>query len=176
MSKKFFWIDLEMTGLDEQTDHILEVAIMITNENFETLDTYDQVVFQPQEVLDNMNDWCKNQHGKSGLTKAVAQGKELHLVEQEVLELIHKHFKPEERVVLCGNSVGNDKRFIDYHMKKMASRLHYRIIDVSSFKEVFRDKYNIQYKKNNDHRALGDIESSISELKTYLQYVQVPAV
>jgi oligoribonuclease len=169
--KKMFWIDMEMTGLDERTDYILEVAIIITDLNFNELETYHRVVFQPKEILENMNDWCKNQHGKSGLTSLVPNGMPLSQVENEILELVDRHYQKDEKVVLCGNSVGQDKKFVDSHMKKFSERCHYRIVDVTSFKEIFRSKYGLEVKKADNHRALEDIRESIEELKIYLSYI-----
>mgnify|MGYP003876480911 CR=1 FL=1 len=176
--KRLFWIDLEMTGLDENVDHILEVAVVITDIDFKPLDQYHRVVFQPKEVVDGMNDWCKKTHGESGLTAAIPSGTPLATVEKEMVALIEKHFggpgPRSERVVLCGNSVGNDKRFVDKYLPLVAKRLHYRLIDVSSFKEVFREKYSVEFKKGNSHRAVDDIHESIKELVHYLSFVKMP--
>lgn len=174
MKKHLFWIDLEMTGLDEQKDHILEVAVMITDLDFHAVAEYDQVVYQTKEVLENMNDWCKEHHGKSGLTAAVPTGKPLADVEKDLIELAKKYFKPDERIVLVGNSVGNDRRFIDRYFPEFAKHLHYRLLDVSSFKEIYREKYGIKFEKKNAHRALGDIQESVAELKHYLSFVKIP--
>jgi oligoribonuclease len=172
--KPFFWIDLEMTGLDETVDSILEVAIALTGPDFGIIEQYQSVVFQSQNVVDGMNDWCKKTHGESGLTAAIPHGKPLATVEQEVLALIEKHYGKTERVVLCGNSVGNDRRFIDKYMPALASRLHYRLIDVSSFKEVYRELYGLKFEKKNTHRATDDIIESIRELQHYLSFVNPP--
>jgi oligoribonuclease len=172
--KKLFWVDLEMTGLDEKVDHILEVAVVVTDMDFNPLEEYHRVVFQPPAVLEGMNDWCKKTHGESGLTAAVPNGTALAQVEKDLLALIDRHFGGKERVVLTGNSVGNDKRFLDAYMLELAKRLHYRIVDVSSFKEIFREKWGIQFQKGNAHRAVDDIHESIRELKSYLSLVQAP--
>jgi oligoribonuclease len=171
--KRFFWVDLEMTGLDESVDHILEVAVVITDTDFNVLDRYHRVVFQPKEIVDGMNDWCKKTHGESGLTAEIPKGTPLPTVEKELLEVINKHFSEKDRIVLAGNSVGNDKRFIDKYMPEIAKRLHYRVIDISSFKEVYRDKYNLNFPKGNAHRAVDDILESIRELQFYLSFVKV---
>jgi oligoribonuclease len=171
--RTLFWIDLEMTGLDENVDHILEAAVVITDMEFKPLEELHRVVFQPAEVLAGMNDWCKKTHGDSGLTAAVPNGMPLAEVEKEMLELIGRHFGAKEKVVLVGNSVGNDKRFLDKYTPELAKRLHYRIIDVSSFKEIFRTKYNMHFPKGNSHRAVDDIHESINELKHYLSYVKI---
>lgn len=172
--KRFFWIDLEMTGLDEMTDHILEVAIVITDLNFQPLEEFHRVVFQPQDVLDRMNDWCKKAHGESGLTAAIPTGTPLPVIEKEIVALIERHYSSQDRIVLAGNSVGNDKRFVDRYLPQVAKRLHYRLLDVSSFKEVYKDKYNLLFEKKNAHRATGDIYESIHELEFYLSFVQIP--
>lgn len=173
MPKNLFWIDLEMTGLDEKVHAILEVAVVITDLNLEPLDQYHAVVFQPQDVLDQMDDWCKQHHGQSGLTAAIPNGKPLALVERELLELANRYYVATDRIVLTGNSVGNDQRFIVAYMPTLAARLHYRVVDVSSFKEIFKHRYGIHFKKENNHRALDDILESIRELRTYLSFVNV---
>lgn len=169
-----FWVDLEMTGLDENTDKILEVAVIITDLEFQPLDTYHRIVYQTQAVLDNMNDWCKNTHGKSGLTALVPSGIPIETVEKDLIALGQKYYPGNEKIVLCGNSVGMDKRFIDKYLPEFAKKLHYRLVDVTSFKEVFRSKYNITVQKSEGHRALDDIQESIKELQSYLTYVQAP--
>ena len=174
-TRPLLWLDLEMTGLDDVTDHILEVAAIVTDLNFEPLEEYETVVFQPPEVLAAMNDWCKEHHGKSGLTAKVPAGKPLADVERELITLCRKHFGQKERIVIVGNSIGNDRRFIDRYWKEFASLLHYRMVDVSSYKEIFREKWGVDFAKKNSHRAVDDIRESISELKHYLSYVQIPA-
>jgi oligoribonuclease len=173
--KRLFWIDLEMTGLNDQHDHIVEVAIVITDLDFKPLEEYHRIVFQSPEILSRMDDFVRNLHAKSGLTAAIPNGSPLHVVEQEILQLISRHYSPKDRIVLAGNSVGNDKRFIDRYLTEVAKRLHYRLIDVSSYKEIFREKYNLNFQKQNTHRAVEDIHESIKELCYYLSFVQVPS-
>src|SRR5580658_5502105 len=98
MKKALFWIDLEMTGLDENTDSILEAAVVITDLDFKPLEEYHRVVFQPPEVIEKMNDWCKKTHGESGLTAQVPGGTPLAVVEKELLALIARHYPSNERV------------------------------------------------------------------------------
>lgn len=172
--RKMFWIDLEMTGLNEGVDKILEVAVVITDLELTVLETYHRVVYQPTSVLEAMNEWCKTTHGKSGLTALVPQGTPLETVEKELLELAERHFaNTKEKIVLCGNSVGNDQRFVFKYLPELAKRMHYRVVDVSSFKEIFRSKWNITVQKAEGHRALDDIHESIKELQTYLAFVKV---
>lgn len=169
-----FWVDLEMTGLDEKVDSILEVAIVITDVEFQPLEEYHRIVYQSQDVIQRMNDWCKKTHGESGLTAAIPSGTPLATVEKEILELIERHYRTQDRIVLVGNSVGNDRRFIDTYLPQVAKRLHYRLIDVSSFKEIFRERYALSFPKGNKHRAIDDIHESIRELSFYLSYVNIP--
>ncbi|OFZ54271.1 MAG: hypothetical protein A2428_03580 [Bdellovibrionales bacterium RIFOXYC1_FULL_54_43] len=173
--RPLFWIDLEMTGLDDTVDSILELAIVVTDLELKPLEEYHRVVLQPPEVLAGMNDWCKKTHGESGLTAAVPAGTPLGVVEKEVLELIGRHYSARDQIVLVGNSVSNDRRFIDRYLPELAKRLHYRLIDVSSFKEIFREKFGLAFQKKNSHRAVDDIHESIQELAYYLSFVQVGA-
>ncbi len=168
--KKMFWIDLEMTGLDERTDKILEVAVIITDLNFAVLDTYHRVVFQEQKILDEMNEWCRENHGKSGLSALVPKGTPLSQVESEMIGLSKKHFS-EEKIVVCGNSVGMDKRFIDVHMPEFSKNCHYRVVDVTSFKEIFRSYFGLEVQKAKGHRALDDVRESIGELQYYMDFL-----
>lgn len=172
--KKLLWLDLEMSGLDVQKDVILEVAAIITNLNFETQEEFHRVVYQPQSVLDRMDEWCQKTHGESGLTQAVAHGKPLEEVEEELCQALDRHYKSHEKIILAGNSIGNDRLFIDQYMKKLSKKLHYRVVDVSSFKEIYKEKFKVEFKKKNTHRATDDIYESIAELKAYLEYVTVP--
>ncbi|MEO7163876.1 MAG: oligoribonuclease, partial [Bdellovibrionia bacterium] len=172
--KRLFWLDLEMTGLNDSVDQILEVAAVITDLDFTPLEELHRVVYQTPQVLQNMNDWCKKTHGESGLTAEIPNGVPLEKVEAEVLELINRNFAPQDRIILAGNSIGNDRRFVDRYMPKMAERLHYRMVDVSSFKEIYREKYGLSFQKKNAHRAVGDIYESIRELSFYLSFVKIP--
>ena len=172
--KRLFWLDLEMTGLNDSVDRILEVAAVITDLDFKPLEEFHRVIYQTPEILQNMNDWCKKTHGESGLTAEVPAGTPLEKVETEILELMNRNFTPQDRIVLVGNSIGNDRRFVDRYLPKMAERLHYRMIDVSSFKEIFRDKYGVSFQKKNAHRAVGDIYESIRELSFFLTFVKIP--
>jgi oligoribonuclease len=169
---KLYWIDMEMTGLDEKTCQILEAAAVVTDLELNILDEVHRVVHQPQSVLDGMDDWCKKTHGKSGLTAEVPNGRPLAEVESAVVALATTHFG-NDPVVLCGNSVDQDRRFIKVYMPAFFKRLHYRLIDVSSFKEVFRNKYGTKFDKKDTHRAREDIFESIAELKFYLSFVKL---
>lgn len=170
----YFWVDMEMSGLDPESCRILEVAAIITNGKFESLATYQAIVYQTPEVLGKMDAWCTQTHGKSGLTAAVATGKPESQVEQEILTLLSIHFGEQDRPILCGNSIFQDRKFIDKYWPALSRKLHYRMLDVSSFKIVFKDLFKIEFEKKGGHRALDDIEESIAELKAYLAHVKQP--
>ena len=174
--KKLLWLDLEMTGLDEKTDHILEVAAIVTDAELNPLDQKHYIVYQSPEILENMNDWCKTHHKKSGLTALIPAGLPLAEVEKDLVEWTESHFGKKhgkDGAVLAGNSIHSDRRFVDSHMPLFANTLHYRMVDVSSFKEVFRERYGLKHEKKNAHRAIGDLHESIAELNYYLSFVKV---
>lgn len=168
--KKMLWVDLEMTGLDLKTCCILEVAAVVTDGSLSVLEEFHAVVHRPPEVLASMDPWCIETHGKSGLTADIASGRPLAEVETDLVALIDRHWTAEERAVLCGNSVGTDKAFIDMEMPRVRARLHYRIVDVSSFKEVLSSRIDRRFEKKEAHRARTDIHESIGELAHYLRY------
>ena len=174
--KKLLWMELEMTGLDEKNDQILEIAAIITDADLVTVDQKHYVIYQPQTVLENMNEWCKLHHGKSGLTALIPSGIPLEQAEKELTQWVESHFgkkQGKDGAVLSGNSIHNDRRFIDTHMPEFAKTLHYRMVDVSSFKEVFRERFGVKYDKKNAHRAIDDLHESIAELAHYLSFVKI---
>jgi oligoribonuclease len=123
--------------------------------------------------LDRMDDWNRTHHGKSGLTDLVPSGKEPQIVEADLLNLVEKNFRG-DRAVLAGNSIYQDRMFINKYFPKLNEKLHYRMLDVTSFKLIFNYLYQISYtKKASQHRAIADIEESISELKKYLSYIDL---
>ena len=169
------WIDLEMTGLDLPRDVILEVALIITNNQLEIIaEGPSLAIHYPDEVLDEMNDWCKKQHGISGLTQAVKDSKTtLHDAQQQLVSFL-KPYISQGQGVICGNSVWQDKAFIQAYMPELDALLHYKIIDVSSIKEVILRWYpknpRVEFKKQDRHRALPDIRESIEELAYYRKH------
>ncbi|KAF4082296.1 hypothetical protein AMELA_G00149940 [Ameiurus melas] len=172
MSQRMVWVDLEMTGLDVEKDQIIEMACIITDSDLNAVaEGPNLIINQPDELLDSMSDWCKEHHGKSGLTQAVRDSKiSLQQAEYEFLSFIRQHTPPGQ-CPLAGNSVHADKRFLDKYMPQFMRHLHYRIIDVSTVKELcrrwFPDEYNLTPQKKASHRALDDIQESIKELKFY---------
>ncbi len=176
------WMDLEMTGLDAQRERIIELAVLITDGNLELVaEGPDLVIHQPDEVLAAMDDWNTRHHGGSGLTDRVRASEITEaLAEQQVLAFIDQHVAAKDRPPLAGNSIHQDRRFIRRYMPALDARLHYRLVDVSTVKELARRWYpQIHDKrppKNESHRALDDIRESIVELRYYRDHVFAPRV
>lgn len=172
MSSNLFWIDLEMTGLSVDTEVILETAVIITDSQFKELATYETVVKQPQIYLDRMDDWNKKHHGESGLTDKVPNGKEPLDLQSDLIQLVEQYFpNKKDKPILCGNSIAQDRLFINKYLPDFAQHLHYRMLDVTSWKIIFNLR-DIKFEKQNKHRALDDIRESIAELKFYLGHVK----
>jgi len=170
---RMLWLDMEMTGLDVEKEVPIEIAAVVTDYKLERIDDYHTVIKQPQSYLDAMDDWNRKQHGGSGLTALVPSGREPATVDQELSALIRKHFG-RERAILCGNSIGQDRLFVRKYFPLTEAALHYRMIDVSSFKVVFNELYDLKYTKKKDgHRALGDIDESLAEFRFYLNYLHI---
>jgi len=168
---------MEMTGLDVEKEVIIEVAAIVTDYNFNELETFETVVKQNQKYLDNMDAWNREHHGKSGLTAKVPNGMDPFEVESRLIDICDRHFHeglidPKHRPILAGNSIAQDRLFIDAYFKNLSDRLHYRALDVSSWKIIFASKFQLFYQKQNQHRALDDIRESISELKYYLSFIK----
>ncbi len=173
---KLVWIDLEMTGLDPRRERIIEIATLVTDSELEILEEGpDLVIHQPDEVLDGMDQWNRKHHGKSGLIErvrrsSVSEGE----AQQATLEFVSPHCA-RKKAPLAGNSVHHDRRFLSRYMPELESYLHYRIIDVSSVKELVRRWYPQQFRqappKSKSHRAMDDIRESIEELKHYRRTV-----
>ena len=167
------WIDLEMTGLDVEKDVIVEIACIVTNADLEAADEGIQlVVHQDEATLTVMDDFVHNMHRKSGLLPEItASTIDLAAAEERVTEYIRGHVDTAGVAPLCGNSIGMDRRFLARYMPGLDNYLHYRSVDVSSFKEMCRRWYPDVYRKRpgkaERHRALGDIRESIEELRFY---------
>lgn len=166
------WIDCEMTGLDPQVDELVEIAVIVTDADLKPLDPGIEMVIKPSDTaLEQMSEFVRNMHVESGLLDRLDGGIPLHEAEGRVLEYL-KEFIPEDvKAPLAGNSVGQDQRFLRRYMPKVTDVLSYRIIDVSSIKELAKRWYPRVYvcspEKMGGHRALGDIQDSIIELQYY---------
>lgn len=162
------WFDMEMSGLDAERDRVLEVAALITDMEFRPFESLEQVVFQPPEVLATMDEWCRKTHRKSGLTARVPHGVSEAEVDAHLCQLLDRPGIPKGHPVLAGNSIAQDRKFVDRYLPHFAARLHYRMLDVSSFKVLFEHRLGYKMQKHNKHRALDDIHESIAELQFYL--------
>ncbi len=177
---KLLWIDLEMTGLDPVQDRILEVAAIATDWDFKEIATYEAAKkVGPSLVSKRMKAapefWDKFPEVRDALVAQnnSAAAKNGRTVENELLEFIDKHFDTDERVLLAGNSIHQDRKFIENEWTRLNDRLHYRMCDVSAWKVVFDGKYGKKFAKPENHRALDDIRGSIMELKYYLGKVRL---
>jgi len=170
---RLIWVDCEMTGLDLRKDVIMEIAVIITEGDTlkEVARTDNIVIKTEEELLKGMDEWCTQHHGQSGLTQACRHSKVLMAeAEAEIVTLIEK-FTPKNVCPLAGNSVGQDRKFLEKCMPRVIDHLHYRVVDVSSIKELC-SRWNPHLlqrapKKRSTHRALDDIEESIKELEFY---------
>ena len=168
------WIDLEMTGLEPQSDVIIEIATLVTDENLNHLAEGPVIaIHQADEILDAMDEWNTNQHGKSGLTQRVKDSRySVEQAEQETLVFL-KEWVPEGISPMCGNSICQDRRFMARLMPELEAYFHYRNLDVSSLKELAK-RWNPEiYKgfvKDSSHLAMDDIKDSINELAYYREH------
>ncbi|WP_413247901.1 oligoribonuclease [Sinomonas flava] len=174
------WIDCEMTGLDPVADALIEVAVLVTDSELNILGDGVDVVIKPTEsALAGMSDFVRRMHTDSKLIDALPHGLTLEEAEAKVMEYIRAWVPEPNRAQLGGNSVGTDRLFLARDMPQVVDHLHYRVIDVSTIKELARRWYPKAYfqspAKTGNHRALGDIRDSIDELRFYREAVFVPA-
>lgn len=172
---KLLWVDLEMTGLDPNKDVILEVAAEVTDFNFKTLASYEERVKHRREtVLSRMqqNIWWKDfPDNRDDFLEKIEHGKPLAEVEQELVALVESEFG-REPAVLAGNSIYNDRKFIQRWWPHLDVKLHYRMLDVSSLKVFMQGRYDVEYQKKDVHRAFDDIQASIAEMQYYLEWLK----
>ncbi|MEV5240467.1 oligoribonuclease [Streptomyces cinnamoneus] len=179
MNDRMVWIDCEMTGLSLSTDALIEVAALVTDSELNILgDGVDIVIRPPAEALATMPEVVRQMHTASGLLAELDGGTTLEEAERQVLAYVREHVPEPGKAPLCGNSVGTDRGFLLRDMPGLESHLHYRIVDVSSVKELARRWFPRAYfsspKKNGNHRALADIRESIAELRYYREAIFVP--
>jgi oligoribonuclease len=180
MSSFIVWVDCEMTGLEVGVDEICEIAVIVTDEDLKPVHEGFQVVVKPsRKAMKNMGEFVTNMHTVSGLITEIPKGISIKKAEQQVLDYVKQWVPDKGTAPLAGNSIGTDRMFLNRQTPEFDSFLHYRNIDVSSFKEMARRWYPKIYfqlpKKDVSHRALSDIQESIMELRYYRQVFLVPA-
>jgi oligoribonuclease len=174
------WVDMEMTGLEPETDRVIEIAVVITDSNLNIVaEGPVLVVHQSDEIMNAMDEWCTKTHGNSGLTARVKESTFSDAdVEAQVIAFISQYV-PKGISPLCGNSVHQDRRFLVKYMPALESWFHYRNLDVSTLKELckrWEPQVYKQFKKRGAHTALADILESIDELKFYRDnFIKLPA-
>jgi oligoribonuclease len=172
------WIDCEMTGLDLESDELVEIAVVITDYDLNLVDPGLDIVIKPDaSALEGMGDFVRQMHTTSGLIEEIPNGVSVADAEYQVLEYVLKFIPADQRAPLAGNSIGTDRAFLAKFMPRLDAQLHYRNVDVSSIKELARRWYPRAYfnspPKDGGHRALADILESIRELAYYRQAVFV---
>jgi oligoribonuclease len=179
MTDRLVWIDCEMTGLDLTSDALVEIACIVTDGELKPFDDgIDVLIKPPAEALDGMKDVVREMHTASGLLAELPAGVTLGEAQDLVLAYIRQHVSESRKVPLCGNSIATDRAFLARDMPELDTFLHYRMVDVSSIKELARRWYPRVYfaspEKHGGHRALADIRESIRELQYYREAVFVP--
>jgi oligoribonuclease len=179
VNDRLVWIDCEMTGLDLVADALIEVAALVTDFELNVLgEGVDLVIKPPEGAVDQMVDVVRRMHTESGLLAALDAGVTLAEAESAVLDYVRTHIPESGKAPLAGNSVGTDRAFLARDMGELESFMHYRIVDVSSIKELARRWFPRAYfaapAKAGNHRALADIQESIAELRYYRAAVFVP--
>ena len=178
MTDRLVWIDCEMTGLDLVHDALVEIACLVTDGQLNMLDDgINLVIKPPAEALDHMPDIVREMHTKSGLLTELGAGITLAEAQEQVLAYVRGHVAEPKKVPLCGNSIATDRSFLARDMPELDTFLHYRMVDVSSIKELARRWFPRAYfaspEKHGDHRALADIRESVRELAYYREAVFV---
>ena len=179
MTDRLVWIDCEMTGLDLGADALIEVAALVTDFELNVLgEGVDVIIKPPDAALEQMVPFVREMHEKSGLLEELADGVDMAGAERQVLDYIRTHVKQAKTAPLAGNSIATDRAFLARDMATLEGFLHYRIVDVSSIKELSRRWFPRAYyaapDKRGNHRALADIQESIEELRYYREAVFVP--
>lgn len=173
--KRILWIDLEMTGLDPVHDRILEVGAIVTDWDFNEIATYEAVKKVESTLLKERmvgEFWDEFSDVRTALIEQNQGGKSSRTVESELLAFINEHIGTEGKVLLAGNSIHQDRRFIANEWHRLDERLHYRMLDVSAWKVVFEGKFKKKFSKAEAHRAIEDIRGSIEELQYYLKKIK----
>jgi oligoribonuclease len=171
------WVDLEMTGLDPEYDVILEESSFLTDFDFNVLSKSSYRIFHNQQNLEKLFKqnlwWQEHLDNQKQFLDNIDKGYKIEVVEDRMLDQINQYCDSTTDIFLAGNSIHSDRKFIAKYMQRLDSRLHYRMLDVSSFKILMNFKYNLEFNKDNNHRSLLDIKESIDELKYYLQFFKL---
>ena len=168
------WLDLEMTGLEVGYDKILEVGAIATDWDFNEFGRFEATVKVDEDFMRRRltgDFWDKNSTSRDALIQQNTNGKTSEEVERDLLQFIKTYFVKNQTIYLAGNSIWNDRKFIEAEWPNLDQALHYRMLDVSAWKIVFEDKFGYKFKKPEEHRAMGDIEGSIMELKKYIAHL-----
>ena len=177
---RLVWVDCEMTGLDLGKDQLVEVAVIVTESDLTELDSGLNIIIRPADlaVLDSMDEVVREMHTASGLLEEIPNGVTLAEAEEKILDYVRQYVPDSRKAPLAGSSVYVDRGFLARDMPALDSHLHYRVVDVSSIKEMARRWYPRAYfaspEKRGNHRALGDIRESIAELRYYRDAIFVP--
>lgn len=173
--RNLVWIDLEMTGLEIESCHIIEIAAIVTDADLNIVAESEAIaIYQPDEIMSAMNQWCQKTHNASGLVQRVKDSR-ISVIEAEkiILDFIAPYVS-EKASPLCGNSVWQDRKFLAKYMPTLEGYFHYRLFDVSAFKiaaSLWQPKLQNKFQKKNSHLALDDIRESIGEMQFYRQHL-----
>ncbi len=174
LDQRLVWLDLEMTGLDPQENTIIEIATIVTEGDLKIVaEGPSLAIYQPEEELNKMDEWNQSHHTENGLIERVQNnGVSMKEAEEQTIEFLRLHC-PEGVPPLCGNTIGQDRRFLRKYMPVLHDFFHYRSVDVTSIKEVIQRWYpnSPRFSKRSGHRAMDDVRGSIEELSHYRKHV-----
>jgi len=169
------WLDMEMTGLDFERDRVLEVGAIATNWKLEEIARFTAAVRVSARLMKKRMQgefWDENSEVRDRLLAQNSSGEPAKAVEENLIKFLNKYFDRKQPIIMAGNSIWNDRRFIEKYWPKLYKKLHYRMLDVTAWKLIFENKFGSKFTKPDAHHAIEDIEGSIAELKQYLVKVK----